>query len=809
MKTPNLDAIPSELKDRPQWVLWRKERRADRQTGESKLTKVLWNARRGGEAKANDPATWSSFAEAVGGLETFAECDGIGYVFSADDPYVGIDLDGCADDEGELALWAREIVDSVNTYTEYSPSRHGVHLIARATLPPGRRRKGPLEMYSEGRYFTMTGDHLWDTPPRIEDRHEEIAALHAMHFPPESSSRNRAGPVTPVSVDDEELLARALRANPRMELLWRGDTSGYDSHSEADLALCNHLAWWTGNDPARIERLFSRSGLAREKWERRTDYRLATITKAVQGTTSTYEPRTVRVNGQQAPKNGTHPAASAQGWEDPIPLDFVPLPEFPVEVLPPYLRAMVEGTAWATQTPPDLAAMVALSVLATAAQKRAEALIREGWREVLSLWTVTSLPPGNRKTPAFAPMIAPVQEYERLVIQRMRDEIAEAKTEYEVMEGALKRLKDQATKARNQFDRDDLTRQAVAVAQQLEKMPVPKSLRMIADDATPEELGRLLLIQGGRISIISDEGDVFDMMAGKYSSGKPNIGIYLRAHAGGDVIVDRVGRPDVIVRRAAITFGLCVQPESLQGLTANKIFKGRGLLGRFLFSLPYSRLGSREIRPAPLTAEVAEEYSNRIALLLAMPADEPEPGNPQPHLIPFSPEADDAVAEFEGWIEPQLKPSEDLGDMSDWAGKLAGHTCRIATLLHLAELAGVAEPWTYYVEADTFAAARKIGEYLIPHARMAFRTMGSNPEIERARYILRWLKKQNHRLFQKRDAFNALRSRFERSADLDEPLEILEEHGYIRLLFQEKKKGPGQSPSPLYEVHPCVSTYSG
>lgn len=303
MKTPNLDAIPSELKDRPQWVLWRKERRADRQTGESKLTKVLWNARRGGEAKANDPATWSSFAEAVGGLETFAECDGIGYVFSADDPYVGIDLDGCADDEGELADWARGIVDSVNTYTEYSPSRHGVHLIARATLPPGRRRKGPLEMYSEGRYFTVTGDHLWDTPPRIEDRAEEIRALHGLIFPPDAIERNGAAPVCPVSVDDEELLVKALRSNPRMEQLWRGDTSGYDSHSEADLALCNHLAWWTGNDPARIERLFSRSGLVREKWER-ASYRQLTISKAVEGTTSTYQPRTVRVNGQQATKNG-------------------------------------------------------------------------------------------------------------------------------------------------------------------------------------------------------------------------------------------------------------------------------------------------------------------------------------------------------------------------------------------------------------------------------------------------------------------------------------------------------------------------
>ena len=286
----NLAAIPLALKERPQWVLWRRERRHE------KLTKVLKNARTGRSAESDEPGTWSTFDEAVEGLEVFGECDGIGYVFASDDPYVGIDLDSCAGDEGELAEWAQQIVDSVNSYTEYSPSRKGVHTIARGTLPPGRRRKGPFEMYSEGRYFTITGDHLWDTPGTIEDREEEIIALHRWAFPEEEERQNGAAP-SPVSEDDEGLMARALRANPRMERLWQGDRSGYDSGSEADLALCNHLAWWTGNDAPRIERLFERSGLVREKWTKRADYRAMTIGKAVSGTTSTYQPA---VNGARA-----------------------------------------------------------------------------------------------------------------------------------------------------------------------------------------------------------------------------------------------------------------------------------------------------------------------------------------------------------------------------------------------------------------------------------------------------------------------------------------------------------------------------
>jgi hypothetical protein len=412
--------------------------------------------------------------------------------------------------------------------------------------------------------------------------------------------------------------------------------------------------------------------------------------------------------------------------------------------------------------------------------------------------------PGNRKTSAYAPIVVPLQEFERLQIERMKDEIAETKTEYEVMEGALKKLKDQAVKAKNTFDRDALTQQAVEVAKRLERTPVPKSPRMIADDATPEELGRLLLANGGRMAIISDEGDVFDMMAGKYSSGKANIGVYLRGHSGGDLIVDRVGRPDIVVRRAAITFGLCVQPESLLGLTTNTTFKGRGLLGRFLFSVPYSRLGDREIRPAPLLSSVCEKYAEQMTRLLSMSADEDDSGAPIPHITFFSEEADDAAAEFERWIEPRLSPGADLGYMGDWAGKLVGQTCRIATLLHLAELAEAPEPWRFHVERDTFLAARRIAEYLIPHAQAAFQAMGTDPIANRAGLILAWVKKSGKTQFQKREVFNAMRAQFDRAAEVDEPLVILLEHGFIRQMPAEKRSGPGQPPSPSFRVHPEV-----
>lgn len=515
------------------------------------------------------------------------------------------------------------------------------------------------------------------------------------------------------------------------------------------------------------------------------------------------------LNGAGPHLNGAGPvtngkAAKGDEWEEPLPLYAISLPEFPIDALPSWVRRQVEATAEATQTPPDMAGMLALAVLATAAQKRAEALVRKGWREPLSLWTVTALPPGNRKSPAYAPMVAPVVDYERTLIDRMTEEIAVARSEFEVMEGTLKRLKDQAIKAKSEFERGELTRQLGEVAKTLANTKVPASPRMIVDDATPERLGMLLADQGGRMAVLSPEGDVFDMMAGKYSSSGANIGLYLRGHSGDDVIVDRVNRPTIIVRRAAITFGLTVQPEVLVGLTTNATFRGRGLLGRFLFVMPPSTLGSREVRPDAIPDVVAEEYHAKMTLCLAMPADQDEEGRPVPHLIAFDPEADDAVAEFETWIEPQLRPGGNLGYLADWAGKLAGQMVRIATGLHLAELAGTPEQWRFAVDGPTVAAARRIAEYLIPHARAAFQAMGTNPSVNGARVILEWVKDQGQPEFSKRDAYQHLRTRFDRPDDMDQSLVVLMENGYLRQIEPEKKEGPGRKPSPRFRCHPSL-----
>ena len=266
-----MSAIPQELRDLDQWVCWRYEE------VDGRPTKIPYRSDGSGKASSTDPTTWSSYQAAVDGSLFLGGIDGIGFVFSTDDPYVGIDLD-------DLEADAAAIILALASYTEHSVSGRGAHVIVRANLNGHpRKRQGPLEVYGDRRYFVFTGNHMKGTPETIEDRQEQLERVLAEYLPaPEPATTPR--PVVPVDLDDQELLERMFAAKNGDDIrrLWDGDLSAYDGdHSRADLALCGTLAFWTGRDPLRIERMFSSSALGqRKKWQR-DDYRARTIEAAI------------------------------------------------------------------------------------------------------------------------------------------------------------------------------------------------------------------------------------------------------------------------------------------------------------------------------------------------------------------------------------------------------------------------------------------------------------------------------------------------------------------------------------------------
>ena len=303
---------------------------------------------------------------------------------------------------------------------------------------------------------------------------------------------------------------------------------------------------------------------------------------------------------------------NGQPWEPPIPLHELSLPSFPTQVLPSWLSLFVKAEAVATQTPEDLAAMVSLAVMAAACAKKFEVEVKPGWREPVNVFTVISLPPGNRKSAVFRDAVEPLEEFEQAEARRIASEIDEARTRQKILEKALRQAEESAASAQSE-QREQLTAQATELARQLAAMRVPVPPRLLSNDITPERLATLLHEQGGRMAARSAEGDVFDLMAGRYSSNAvPNFTVYLKGHSGDTIRVDRVGRPPEYVEGPALTLGLTVQPEVIRGLADKPGFRGRGLLGRFLYAMPASLLGCRQINPPTMPEAVRETYKRTL-----------------------------------------------------------------------------------------------------------------------------------------------------------------------------------------------------
>jgi putative DNA primase/helicase len=285
----NVDAIPQELRDRDQWVLWRFEERGGRRT-KVPLAAREWES--GTRASSTNPETWAPFRAALDCVEIGGVGDGVGFVFSADDPYVGVDLDQGLSEPDRAA-----ILLALDSYSEASVSGGGVHVIVRATLNGrGRNRRGPFEVYERGRFFVVTGEHVRGTPATIEDRQAQLDEVLERFLPKPARPAKRAPAPAAVTGDDSELLelAFAARNGSDLERLYRGDTSGYPSRSEADLALASGLSFWVGPDTARLDRLFRASALMRQKWDSRrgeTTYGAQTISRALEGRTEFYSPR--------------------------------------------------------------------------------------------------------------------------------------------------------------------------------------------------------------------------------------------------------------------------------------------------------------------------------------------------------------------------------------------------------------------------------------------------------------------------------------------------------------------------------------
>ncbi len=491
-------------------------------------------------------------------------------------------------------------------------------------------------------------------------------------------------------------------------------------------------------------------------------------------------------------------------WADPVPLSrvFHP-PAFPVEALPRVVGDMVSAVATFTQTDPAMAGGVALATLAACCGGRVEVEVRPGWREPTNLYAAVIASPAERKSAVHARMTRPLFDAERRLVDESRPQVIEAEVQRDVARRASDRARAEA--GNKAGDRSEETANAVAAAAMAEEIEVPVMPRLVVDDVTPEALVTVLAEQHGRIANLSAEAGVFDVIAGRYSS-VPNVDVWLKAHAGDPLRIDRRGRPPEFVEHPALTVCVMVQPQVISTIGRNDSFRGRGLLARFLYIAPSSLVGRRKSDPEEIPGVVAARYDTAVTDLAVALA-----GWREPVLLTLTPQALKRLLVFADEVEPRLGPQGSLAHVADWAGKLVGAVARIAGLLHSFEYREVPSTTApTVIDEDTIGQAITFGRFLTHHALVAFQAMASDPAANDAKHVIDVaLAKTIEPVTSRRDIFAKVsRSRFPKVGDLDPVIALLCELGWIAHVEEERRDGPGRKPSPRYALHPHLTHFA-
>lgn len=472
--------------------------------------------------------------------------------------------------------------------------------------------------------------------------------------------------------------------------------------------------------------------------------------------------------------------------------DTTQLPPFPVECLPPALRDYAQAIADSKQVSVDMAAVACLTVVSLAVHGKVLVNPKPGWIEPVNLYTVVVALPSDRKSPTLQAVAAPVYAYVKQENEQRAPEIEEYQTKKGILVKYINNILESISKPSNKtVTMEDVLAKKRELAELEEEAVRP--LRLMADDVTPEKLVDLMADNGGKMAIVSSEGGIFDLIAGRYSD-KLNLDIFLKAYSGDPVMVDRKNGPSKQIDRPALTILLMTQPKVLTSIMGNGEFRGRGFLARFLYSIPKSIVGARKYETPDIPISVKEAYRVLITSLLSIPdADNPP-------LIRFSPEAYEVSKKFFEELEPRLV--DDLEDIEDWAGKFHGQVMRIAALLHCCQY--TTDAASSPLSAETVQRAVTVGNYFLEHAKAAFDIMGmAEPQEEKdAKYILKRLDTVEGDSISKRDLQQLCKNKdgFKTMEEFEPKLLPLVDRGYLHIeTVASGKKG---RPTEIVYINP-------
>jgi hypothetical protein len=798
---PLVDNIPDDLRERVRWGNWTDKHpyaAAETKSGKFPVSTASLHL-----IGVNRPGEWTTFDSALEAYRRRADMvRGLAYLLHADDGFVGIDIDNCLNQEGSVKPWAQPILEKFETYWERSPSGTGIKGIIRAQLAPkvpsvNHIGDGTVELYATNRFFAITGHIIGGASREIGECQSELDWLlqYLGVFRPKAESQgsyeSRKWPLADLEAiiegcawmrhcrDDAEIL-------PEQE--WYGELSvvgrckdgtqlAHDlsrphpnyTHRETTKKL--HQAR-TAAGPVRCETVANKLGQGQfcnscKHWGR--------ISSPINLGTPVSEP-------YQRFESEDH----VDDWPEPLPFVADGIQQLRDDVLLGSLGEYARALQQATETPAELPILTVLGVLSTAIAGKAEIEAEAGYSEPLNIYASPILESGNRKTAVLTAATRPLTTYENRLRERLKPEIDRLESERKSKSAIIDKLR----RKLNDGSEEEIRRIAALEA---ELPSAPNYPRLFSSDCTPESLEVMLADNDGRAAVISDEGGILDVMAGRYSQKAPNLDVFLRGHSPAPLRVDRMGR-HTSVDSPHLTILISPQPSVIAGLRDKEFLRGRGLLARFLFALPKSLVGQRALKAMPIPPQTVECYERIVRQLLDW---KPE----QRITLRLSTSAYSEWKDFQRAIETQMAEKGRLCQLRDWGSKLPGAALRIAGLLHIAQWADLLSVMSGEIERAEIDVAIEICATLVSHAAAVFNLMYEDPHILTARRLLKWLLSRQTQEISKRDCYRQHHPHvFKRMEEMNQSLKVLEEHHLVRL----GKRSTKGRPEELIYVNPAL-----
>lgn len=713
--SPALEYIPEELKQIRQWVCWDYVRK------NGKWEKVPINARTGAWAENNNPDTWSNFEDARAFLQQKHPA-GVGYVFSDEDPHVGIDIDDCRDpDTGQLNDEAKTIIRELASYAEVSPSRTGVKIIVssksksslRTRLGVNKKKTGHYEIFLANVYFTLTGQVV-EAYREIAEADETLEWYVNRFIEKEKPKPSRNGcsqrPAAPSA--SVKLMLDKLRGVEETRKGWRALCPAHDDHHPS-------LDIKQGDDGRAV--FICRTGCSQDAVLNALGLSWADL---MGDAARRIETNGSKKNTTRRGQNIERPVSSTQNEKSVPSIErFKP---FPVDVLPEPIRGFIIEGAKAIGCDPSYLALPILCVLATAIGNTRCIQLKWSWVAPAILWAVIVGESGTLKTPPFKLALKPIRDRQKQDLKRYGEAVKQYEADlanYEKSTTAWKR-------AKNTTDKPPT------------KPEMPQAVRCIVSDTTVEALAPILLANKRGLMLARDElsGWIgsFDQYKKTSSRSGADAAHWLSMHNAESILVDRkTGNPRIIlVPHAWVSVCGGIQPGILHRALGNE-HRESGLAARLLMTCPPRK--AKRWTDADIDPDTEAKYAQIADRLFELQTAVNEEGEPCPIVVTLTPDAKEIWVQY---FNSHAKEQVDLtGDLAAAWSKLEEYAARLALVIHCTRWAANDPTLSSadMVDATSMAAGIQLAEWFKHETLRVYGLMNESEENRELRRLVEWI----------------------------------------------------------------------